>query len=184
MGLYYLPLLIRSDRYFIARLEKENSGSIIETDFDFVVHAEDRVLAPLLSIEDPDKVVLNQMAPVDLQDVLMRECQVSMAKTEEGFELRIKRAVLFQLSLFQMKQRVCGWIIQRSRNELSWDIIRTRWNLIPFLSVLFSSWMKKKFMPPVFILQSLHQGIATGLLLILEVKPARSGIKTVVRSLP
>lgn len=100
MGLYYLPLLIRSDRYFIARLEKENSGSIIETDFDFVVHAEDRVLAPLLSIEDPDKVVLNQMAPVDLQDVLMRECQVSMAKTEEGFELRIKKSSSFSVEPF------------------------------------------------------------------------------------
>lgn len=100
MGLYYLPLLIRSDRYFIARLEKENSGSIIETDFDFVVHAEDRVLAPLLSIEDPDKVVLNQMAPVDLQDVLMRECQVSMAKTEEGFELRIKMSSSFSVEPF------------------------------------------------------------------------------------
>ncbi|HVT86391.1 MAG TPA: hypothetical protein VHD35_14405, partial [Chitinophagaceae bacterium] len=69
MGLYYLPLLIRSDRYFIARLEKEEAASNKETDYDFVVHAEDRVLAPLLTIEDPDKVVLNQMAPADLQDV-------------------------------------------------------------------------------------------------------------------
>jgi hypothetical protein len=62
MALYYLPVLIRSDRYFVARLEHSNK-LIQETDFNFVVHAEDRVLTPLLTIEDPGKIVLNQMAP-------------------------------------------------------------------------------------------------------------------------
>lgn len=91
MGLYYLPLLIRSDRYFIARLEKDVADVNKPVDYDFVVHGEDRVLTPLLTIEDPDKVVLNQMAPGDLQDVLMKECHVSLARKEEGFELLIKK---------------------------------------------------------------------------------------------
>lgn len=100
MGLYYLPLLIRTDRYFIARLEKEHSSSEKETDYDFVVHAEDRVPAPLLTIEDPDKVVLNQMAPADLQDVLMRECHISLVKNEEGFELMIRKSNAFTVEPF------------------------------------------------------------------------------------
>jgi hypothetical protein len=107
MGLYYLPLLIRSDRYFIARLEKEDAGGNKETDYDFVVHAEDRVPAQLLTIEDPDKVVLNQMAPADLQDVLMRECHLSLAKKEDaclpdrqGFELLIKKSNAFAVEPF------------------------------------------------------------------------------------
>mgnify|MGYP001550240536 CR=1 FL=1 len=100
MGLYYLPLLIRSDRYFIARLVKDNAGSNKETDYDFVVHAEDRVLAPLLTIEDPDKVVLNQMAPADLQDVLMRECHLSLLKKEDGFQLLIKKSNAFSVEPF------------------------------------------------------------------------------------
>jgi len=47
-----------------------------ETEYNFVVHADDRVLTPLLTIEDPGKVVLNQMAPSDKQDILLRECHI------------------------------------------------------------------------------------------------------------
>ena len=62
MALYYLPLLIRSDRYFVARLESDkNNTNWHETDFNFVVNAEDRVLTPLLTIEDPGKIVLNHV---------------------------------------------------------------------------------------------------------------------------
>ena len=60
MALYYLPLLIRSDRYFVARLEHslrqaQGDNNQCEPDFNFVVYAEDRVLTPLLTIEDPGK---------------------------------------------------------------------------------------------------------------------------------
>ena len=62
MALYYLPLLVRSDRYFISRLEMNNlKKNSEEVDYNFVVYAEDRVMIPLLTIEDPDKVVMNQM---------------------------------------------------------------------------------------------------------------------------
>ena len=100
MALYYLPLLIRTDRYFIARLESDNLSHKEEVDYNFVVHAEDRVLTPLLTIEDPDKVVLNQMAPADRQDILLRECHVSLAKTENGFELLIKKNHQFEVQPF------------------------------------------------------------------------------------
>ncbi|MDZ4796001.1 MAG: hypothetical protein SGI83_17100 [Bacteroidota bacterium] len=90
MALYYLPVLIRSDRYFVARLEHTNQ-SVQETDFNFVVHAEDRVLTPLLTIEDPGKIVLNQMAPSDRQDIPLRECHISLRKMGNDFELLIKK---------------------------------------------------------------------------------------------
>ena len=90
MALYYLPVLIRSDRYFVARLELANK-SVQETDFNFVVHAEDRVLTPLLTIEDPGKIVLNQMAPSDRQDIPLRECRISLKKNDNDFELVIKK---------------------------------------------------------------------------------------------
>src|SRR5262245_52769794 len=93
MALYYLPLLIRSDRYFIARLENDNLQSNREpalpageeVDYNFVVHADDLLSTPLLTIEDPDKIVLNQMAPPDpdngsRQDILLRECHISLTK--------------------------------------------------------------------------------------------------------
>ena len=51
MALYYLPCLIRSDRYFITRLEP---GERNEADFNFVINADDRVFTPLLTLEDPD----------------------------------------------------------------------------------------------------------------------------------
>ncbi|MCY7311027.1 MAG: hypothetical protein LH619_09625, partial [Chitinophagaceae bacterium] len=91
MALYYLPVLIRSDRYFVARLERRiqqtlNYSTTHETDYNFVIHAEDRVLTPLLTIEDPGKIVLIQMAPSDRQDIPLRECHISLRKEESGFE--------------------------------------------------------------------------------------------------
>ena len=87
MALYYLPVLIRSDRYFVTRLENI-SHNRIDTDYNFVVHAEDRVLTPLLTIEDPGKIVLNQMAPSGKQDIPLRECHISLVKHGNDFELR------------------------------------------------------------------------------------------------
>lgn len=132
MALYYLPILIRSDRYFVTRLEhffsKENMekndlGSVNEwgryapgknnvkdaavpgsnqqiADFNFVVHAEDRVLTPLLTIEDPGKIVLNQMAPSDRQDIPLSECHLSLQKITDGFELIIKKENSFSVEPF------------------------------------------------------------------------------------
>lgn len=101
MALYYLPVLIRSDRYFVARLECNDSD---ETDFNFIVPAEDRVLTPLLSIEDPGKIVLNQMAPSDRQDIPLKECHVSLRKKGEDFELVIKKNSSFVVEPFQNEE--------------------------------------------------------------------------------
>jgi hypothetical protein len=100
MALYYLPVLIRSDRYFVARLERSLSQGQEETDFNFVVHAEDRVLTPLLTIEDPGKIVLNQMAPSDRQDIPLRECHISLHKDGDDFELIIKKNSAFVVEPF------------------------------------------------------------------------------------
>lgn len=100
MALYYLPLLIRSDRYFIARLERANN-SVQEIDFNFVIHTEDRVLTPLLTIEDPGKIVLNQMAPSDRQDIPLRECHISLKRTADNFELIIKKKSTLNVEAFQ-----------------------------------------------------------------------------------
>lgn len=100
MALYYLPVLIRSDRYFVARLERSLSQNQKETDFNFVVHAEDRVLTPLLTIEDPGKIVLNQMAPSDRQDIPLRECHLSLRKDGNDFELIIKKNAAFVVEPF------------------------------------------------------------------------------------
>ena len=101
MALYYLPLLIRSDRYFISRLEMNNlKKNSEEVDYNFVVYAEDRVMIPLLTIEDPDKVVMNQMAPDEMQDILLRECHLSLLKNEEGYELLIKKSDSMEVERF------------------------------------------------------------------------------------
>ena len=105
MALYYLPVLIRSDRYFVARLERRIQQSLggttfNQTDFNFVVHAEDRVLTPLLTIEDPGKIVLNQMAPSDRQDIPLRECHISLRKDGSDFELVIKKNSTFVVESF------------------------------------------------------------------------------------
>src|SRR5882724_10152676 len=100
MALYYIPLLIRSDRYFVAKLDADETGIIKETEYNFVVHADDRVLTPLLTIEDPGKVVLNQMAPSDKQDILLRECHISLVKKENDFELIIRKNNTFAVEPF------------------------------------------------------------------------------------
>ncbi|NOT51828.1 MAG: hypothetical protein HOP10_11195 [Chitinophagaceae bacterium] len=100
MALYYLPVLIRSDRYFVARLENEHGQTKAETDFNFVVHAEDRVLTPLLTIEDPGKIVLNQMAPSERQDIPLRECHISIKREGNDFELIIKKNSVFAVEAF------------------------------------------------------------------------------------
>jgi len=100
MALYYLPVLIRSDRYFVARLEN-TSLSAKETDYNFVVHAEDRVLTPFLTIEDPGKIVLNQMAPSDRQDIPLRECHLSLRKEGNTIELLIRKHTGFAVEPFR-----------------------------------------------------------------------------------
>ena len=106
MALYYLPVLIRSDRYFVARLERSSDPSAslrmvqCEADFNFVVHAEDKVLTPLLTIEDPGKIVMNQMAPSDRQDIPLRECHISLRREGDDFELIIKKNSTFVLEPF------------------------------------------------------------------------------------
>jgi len=100
MALYYLPVLIRSDRYFVARLENTPVSVQPETDFNFVVHAEDRVLTPLLTIEDPGKIVLNQMAPSERQDIPLRECHISLKKEGNDFELLIRKNSVFAVESF------------------------------------------------------------------------------------
>ncbi|MGZ8541823.1 MAG: hypothetical protein ACXWV6_14305, partial [Chitinophagaceae bacterium] len=101
MALYYLPLLIRSDRYFITKLDSDAvAGNREETEFNFVAHADDRVMTPLITIEDPGKIVLNQMAPSDRQDILLRECHISLRKTGDDFELLIRKANGFLVESF------------------------------------------------------------------------------------
>src|SRR5882724_12573555 len=100
MALYYIPLLIRSDRYFVAKLDADETGIIKETEYNFVVHAEDRVLTPLLTIEDPGKIVLNQMAPSDRQDIPLRECHISLKRDGNDFELVIKKNSAFAVEPF------------------------------------------------------------------------------------
>lgn len=96
MALYYLPLLIRSDRFFVAKLDDDIvTGNREVTDFNFVIPTDDRVLTPLLTIEDPSRVVLNQMAPSDMQDILLKECHISLVKHGNDFELLIKKADAF-----------------------------------------------------------------------------------------
>jgi hypothetical protein len=112
MALYYLPVLIRSDRYFVTRLERsfqnpnlDDGHDTVETykgkaDYNFVIYAEDRVLTPLLTIEDPGKIVLNQMAPSDRQDIPLRECHISLKKEGDHFELIIKKNSSFTVEPF------------------------------------------------------------------------------------
>jgi hypothetical protein len=98
MALYYLPLLIRSDRYFVAKLDSDTvAGNREEIEFNFVTNADDRVMTPLVTIEDPGKIVLNQMAPSDRQDILLRECQIELVKKGNDFELLIKKANNFSV---------------------------------------------------------------------------------------
>lgn len=138
MGLYYLPVLIRSDRYFIARLEKKEADNAKPADYDFVIHAEDRVLSPILTIEDPDKVRLNQMAPVDLQDVLMNECHVSLSKTGDGFELLIKKSNAFSVVPFYDDNTGVKLDYSKEQKRIILGYYKNRAEQIPFsVKVLF-----------------------------------------------
>jgi hypothetical protein len=102
MALYYLPVLIRSDRYFVARLESDlNNDRLQDPDFNFVIPAEDRVLTSLMTIEDPSRIVLNQMAPSEKQDVPLRECQVSVVKQGGDFQVVIRKSTVFEVKPFQ-----------------------------------------------------------------------------------
>lgn len=92
MSLFYLPLLIRSDRYFVAKLDDDRLlGNREEVDFNFVIPAEDRVMIPVISLEDPSRVLINQMAPSEKQDIPLRECSFTLRRQGNDLELLIQR---------------------------------------------------------------------------------------------
>lgn len=92
MALYYLPLLIRSDRYYIAKLDNDAlPGNREETDFNFVIPADERVMIPIVTLEDPARVVMNQMAPSDKQDIPLQECRFSLRRLGNDVELLIEK---------------------------------------------------------------------------------------------
>lgn len=129
MALYYLPILIRSDRYFVTRLEQNN---LEEIDFNFVVHAEDRVLTPLLTIEDPNKIILNQMAPSDRQDIPLSECHISMHKKNDDFELRIKRNSTFVVEPFYDEESGLRLDYSAEQRRVAVGFYKYRVNQYPF----------------------------------------------------
>ncbi len=131
MALYYLPVLIRSDRYFVARMEQTNK-LIQQTDFNFVVHAEDRVLTPLLTIEDPDKIVLNQMAPSDRQDIPLKECHISLRKTDGDFELVIKKNSTFIVESFNDEETGLRLDYSASQKRVSVGFYKYKVEQVPF----------------------------------------------------
>lgn len=98
MALYYLPLLIRSDRYFVSKLENPLQQNILnDIEYNFVGYADDRVLTPLITIEDTDKITINQLSPSDRQDIPLNECRVSLQEIEGGFELLIRKSNTMQV---------------------------------------------------------------------------------------
>lgn len=118
MSLYYFPVLIRSDRYFVTRLEDQTQLSpddIKKGDFNFVVPVEDRVLTPIITIEDPGKLVLNQMAPSSLQDIPLNECTVSLLQAGSDFHLVLKRTGVFKVETF--KDSVSGLSLDYSEGQ-------------------------------------------------------------------
>ena len=93
MSLFYFPLLIRNDRYYVARLDDDSQPeNREEIDFNFVIYAQDRTSTPLLSIENLKNAVINQMrADTPHQDVHLQDCDLSMQKlSATSFELLIK----------------------------------------------------------------------------------------------
>ena len=100
MSLYYLPILIRSDRYFISRLEQVSEGSD-EVNYNFVIPADDRVLTPLITLEDPARTIMNQMAPNGGQDIPLKECHLSLVRNSSGYELFIKKSQDFAVEAYQ-----------------------------------------------------------------------------------
>ena len=105
MSLYYIPLLVRSDRYFVVGLEpgasRKSTGPDWVPDFNFVIPSQDRVFTPLVTIEEPGKTVFNQMAPSGKQDIPLRECHISVLKTDTGFELRFRKQGHLTVEEFQ-----------------------------------------------------------------------------------
>jgi hypothetical protein len=138
MALYYLPLLIRSDRYFVARLEHDAPQSATdekrnyEPDFNFVIHAEDRVLTPLLTIEDPSKIVLNQMAPSDRQDIPLRECYISLVKNGNDFELLIRKSNAFVVEPFYDEETGIRLDYSPDQKRISVGYYKYRVEQVPF----------------------------------------------------
>lgn len=103
MSLYYFPLLIRNDRYFVARLDDDSQpGNREELDFNFVIYAQDRTSTPVLSIENLKNAVINQMrADTIHQDVHLQDCELSMQKLgNDSFELVIKKTGAFSCQAF------------------------------------------------------------------------------------
>ncbi len=131
MALYYLPVLIRSDRYFVARLE-HTPVATVPTDFNFVVHAEDRVLTPLLTIEDPGKIVLNQMAPSDKQDIPLRECHISLQKNGDDFELVIRKNSGFVVEPYYDEESGLRLDYSADQKRVSVGFYRYRVEKVPF----------------------------------------------------
>lgn len=128
MTLYYLPCLIRSDRYFITRLDQDKKEN---PDFHFVIPAAERVHTPVLTIEDPDKVVLTQMAPSSLQDIPVRECHISLHKTESGFELLIRRSHEFGYEAFEDKETGLLLDYSKSQKRITVGIYKSRGGNLP-----------------------------------------------------
>lgn len=97
MALYYLPCLIRSDRYFVTRLEP---GQKNEPDFNFVIGANDRILTALLTLEDPGRIILTQLAPQEGQDIPLNECRISLSRCGDELELLFRRSHGFAVDPF------------------------------------------------------------------------------------
>lgn len=105
MALYYLPLLVRSDRYFIAKLDNDAlPGNREEMDFNFVVPVDDRVMIPIITLEDPARVVMNQMAPSDKQDIPLQECSFRLRQIGDDVELLIERTGKFAVESQQLNE--------------------------------------------------------------------------------
>lgn len=94
MSLFYFPVLIRNDRYFVARLDTDRvPQNREEIDFNFVIYVQERTSTPVLSIENCRHAVLNQMrADTPFQDIHLKDCELSLVKhDDQNFELLIKK---------------------------------------------------------------------------------------------
>lgn len=121
MALYYLPSLIRSDRYYITRLEP---GFREIPEFNFVISAEERVLSPLFTLEDPWQITLNQLAPTDKQDIPLHECTVTLRPTADGYELFICRTGKFSVESYHDEETGIGLSYSETQKRLSVGIYR------------------------------------------------------------
>ena len=91
MALYYLPSLVRSDRYFLLpswnRIQSPATGN--KPNSTSWIYADDRVLAPLLPWKTLTGSCSTRWRLPDQRDIPLRECQLSMVKREGGYELLI-----------------------------------------------------------------------------------------------